>query len=140
MKLYLKDIQNLNTKNIKQYKCATSKIEKLFSDEGIFLINNNKYKKELSQTGVIKTVNYDNKNDLIVDLSKVYYEDEYKIPFDHIYVEYTKETFTLRDKAIVKLNIIYSNKLITDAYFESNYHYNDFALKEDIISFNRLLN
>jgi len=140
MKLYLKDIQGLNTKNVKQYKCATSKIEKIFSNEGIFIISNNKYKKELCNPGIIKTVNYDNKNDLIVDLSKVYYEDEYKIPFDHIYAEYTKETFTLRDKAIVKLNLIYSKNSITDAYFESNYHYNDFALKEDIISFNRLLN
>ena len=77
---------------------------------------------------------------MIVDLSKIYYEHEYKIPFDHIYTEYTKETFSLRDKAIVKFHIIYLNKSIVDAYFESDYHYNDFALKEDILSFNKLLN
>lgn len=139
MKLYLKDIQNLNINKIKQYKKSSSKIEKIFSNEGIFIVENNKYKKELNKTGEIKLINYDNV-ELYTDTTNVYYENEFRIPFDHFYTQYTKDTFSLRNKAIVDLHIFYLNKSIVDVYFETDYHFDDFALKEDILSFIKLLN
>tara|TARA_B110000285_G_scaffold118860_1_gene134623 strand:- start:4704 stop:5123 length:420 start_codon:yes stop_codon:yes gene_type:complete len=139
MKLYLKDIQNINTKKIIQYKLSTTKQIKLFSHEGIFIIEANKYKKENVVEGEIKDITYDSV-DLVMDMSTIVYEIENKIPYNHIHKEYTSELYHLRKSAIVGFRVIYLEGHIVDAYFESKYKHDDFAVKEDVLSFVRLLN
>jgi len=139
MKLYLKDIHNINTKKIIQYKVSTTRQTKLFSHEGIFIIESNKYKKEVVREGDVKEIQYGS-IDLVMDMSTLVYETENKIPYNHIHKEYTSELYHLRKNAIVGFRIIYLEGHIVDAYFESKYKHDDFAVKEDVLSFVRLLN
>ena len=82
----------------------------------------------MNKTGEIKLINYDNV-ELYTDTTNVYYENEFRIPFDHFYTQYTKDTFSLRNKAIVDLHIFYLNKSIVDVYFETDYHFGRFCIK-----------
>ena len=79
MKLYLKDIHNININKLAQYKVSTTKQIKLFSHEGIFIVELNKYKKENVREGEIKEITYDS-IDLVMDTSTIGYEIENKIP------------------------------------------------------------
>ena len=140
MKLYLENIHKINVKKILDYKTSTTKEVKLYSPDGIFVIDKNRYKKELINEGESRQITYDSTN-LVTDTSTVYYENEYKIPYEHIQVEYTKQLYYLRQKAIVGFCVIYSNGCIVDAYFESKkYNENDYALKEEVLSFIKLIN
>ena len=140
MKLYLENIQDINMKKLIDYKTSTTKEVKLYSPDGIFVIDKNNYKKELINEGESTKITYD-KTNLVTDTSTLYYENENKIPYEHIQVEYTKQMYYLRQKAIVGLCVVYSNGCIVDAYFESKkYNENDYALKEEVLSFIKLIN
>lgn len=139
MKLYLDNIQSVSTKNIATYKIATIKEPRLFSREGIFLVENDKYKKELVHDGEVTSIQYDD-TCLIMDLSKISYEEENKIPYEHIYKEYVREVYHLRKKAIVALNLVYLDNILVNVYFESDYRHNDYVVKEDVLSFIKLIN
>ena len=140
MKLYLENIQDINMKKLIDYKTSTTKEVKLYSPDGIFVIDKNNYKKELINEGESTKITYD-KTNLVTDTSTLYYENENKIPYEHIQVEYTKQMYYLRQKAIVGLCVVYSKGYIVDAYFESKkYNENDYALKEEVLSFIKLIN
>ena len=140
MKLYLENIQDINMKKLIDYKTSTTNEVKLYSPDGIFVIDKNNYKKELINEGESTKITYD-KNNLVTDTSTLYYENENKIPYEHIQVEYTKQMYYLRQKAIVGFCVVYSKGCIVDAYFESKkYNENDYALKEEVLSFIKLIN
>jgi len=140
MKVYLENIQHINMKKMVDYKTSTTKQVKLYSPDGIFVIDRGNYKKELIKEGESKRIIY-NKTNLVTDTSTLYYETEHKIPYEHIQVEYTKQMYHLRQKAIVGFCVVYANGCIVDAYFESKkYNENDYALKEEVLSFIKLIN
>ena len=56
MKLYLENIQDINMKKLIDYKTSTTKEVKLYSPDGIFVIDKNNYKKELINEG--ESTNY----------------------------------------------------------------------------------
>lgn len=139
MKIYFKDLTKIDIKEIQDYKISSTKSKKLFSDEGIFVIDNDIYKKELIKDGIVTNKTIGN-TELMLDTSDTYYETEYKIPYNHIKVDLTKDVYVLRNKAIIKLNLVYLNDNIYDLYFETDYTFDDYVVKEEIESFIKLLN
>ena len=139
MKIYFKNVPQLKISELKQYRTNTVKTIKILSDEGIFVLENNKYKKELINDGIIS---YEKLHDIdfVTDTSSIYYDNEYKIPYNHYKINSTLESYCLRNKAIVKLNLVYVNDDIYDLYFETDYHYDDYAVKDEMESFIKLLN
>ena len=162
MRLY---ILNYTMKNIdnKFSKLQTSYVEgvQIYSDDGIFFIDNNSsYKLSCNDSKITTINNYYNGFNLIVDYSIIKKEISSQIPPDHLafkvkIITYKKHinskisliitTYIDTDINITNTNELkYSKELFTvnDFYFDipDNLDVNDIFVKEELIEFLSMLN
>lgn len=111
MKLY---IQNYNIKKLvnkleilEKYKVQKNVLTEIYSDEGIYNINDiNLYKLSTEDSDIIKINNYYNNYDILIDNSKITYVKTYQIPHNHIILHMMEFFYLATTKSSIKLVII----------------------------------
>lgn len=111
MKIY---IQNYNIKNLvnklealEKYKVNKKVITEIYSDEGIFNINDiNLYKLMIEDSDITKINNYYNNYNILIDNSKITYVKSYQIPHNHVLLHTSEFYYLASPKSSIKLVII----------------------------------
>ena len=122
MKLYIQNlkINNIiqNTKLYTQY----NNINKIYSKEGIFIIENNSIMRlNYYEDANPKTHdNYIDNYHVICDKTKISKEIVFQIPNIHYFSKCTEHVIKLSPKSIISLIIVTSNNKIDDYYFLTN--------------------
>ena len=148
MRIYLENFnyQNINFNNLKKYKNELKEIIEIYSDNGLFLIENNRIFSLKYKDGLIeKCNNYLNNINLILDktIIKKNMNMVSHVPINNIQRKLKLYFYKLRDKSPLKLVLTYENNIIVDMYFmlfETYAAYsiadlNNFSIKEDIVEF-----
>jgi len=122
----------------------------IYSEEGIFIVNNTKiFKLNISDKKIQKLENYVKNHTLLIDDSIIDKEITYQIPQDHIAINLTSFTYKICQKSNVSLVIegTYNQVPQTDKYigFEpSNFYFisysNIIEIKDTLCVFLSLLN
>lgn len=120
----------------------------IYSESGIFEMNDNKMNEILYKDGVVINdfININNndkitKLEVILDKSNIIIGDEvYQIPIKYILEQKIIKTYQLRDKSENKLIVELINNEIKDFYIETKEKQLIHTLMEDIISFLMVLN
>jgi hypothetical protein len=122
MKLY---IENLTINNIiknDKLHIKSNNFNKIYSKEGIFIIENNSIIRLnfYEDQNPITYYKYINNDDVICDNTKISKEKVFQIPNNHYFSKCTEHTIQLSPKSIISLIIISSNNKINDYYFKTN--------------------
>lgn len=136
MKIYINNINNddLNLNNILDYLYKKKIKQDIFSDDGIFYINDNKLIKINIIDKELETINC-NKFILLKDKSIIKKDyNNYQIPFNNKIITYLKYYYKVNNN--ISFIIHCENNKITDFYFKSKYDVNNY---DEIISFLSLL-
>jgi len=147
MKIYIKnngtDINTVNTKNNHKKKTTSSAIPKktryqmIYSEEGIFRIQNNRIFKLIPQDIAAECFNYNNIEFIIDKSSYTFRKDIYSIPYKHIFYDIEQFEYKLQNSDI-SLIVDYNKNKILDIYFYTkNEKYPNF---ENIIEYISLFN
>ena len=145
MRIYLENYnyQNINFRTLKNFILETKEITEIYSDDGLFLIENNKIYYLNYKDGTIER-SMDYLDDINIVLDKTIIKKKMgmvsHIPFNNIKRKLKLHYFKLREKSPLKLVLTYENDLIVDMYFmlfETYAAYsiadlNNFSIKEDI--------
>tara|TARA_Y100000992_G_scaffold292133_1_gene249327 strand:- start:3869 stop:4327 length:459 start_codon:yes stop_codon:yes gene_type:complete len=148
MRIYLENFnyQNINFNNLKKYNNELKEIIEIYTDNGLFLIENNRIFSLKYKDGLIeKCNNYINNINLILDktIIKKNMNMVSHVPINNIQRNLKLYFYKLRDKSPLKLVLTYENNIIVDMYFmlfETYAAYsiadlNNFSIKEDIVEF-----
>ena len=152
MKIYISDynINKLSKKIplLQNYYFDTKKYMFIFSDDGIFKIGENNIKKTIITAETIERIKIDD-TQLIIDNSKITYDDYNFIPYDHILQKTTHNIYKINSTSKIFLVIEGNYKknmnyffVPTDFYFETELEekiYNP-IIKDDLNVFLSLLN
>ena len=140
MRLFIPDINlsEISLKLISKYLVKSDTIEYFYSDNGIFLINNNKIIKykiiDKNKEDYKLHVHNNEYINCIIDNSLFIIDEEYyQLPINHYSYVITKEYYILRENALVKLIIERYNNKIIDFYFIIKN--NNTNINEDILTF-----
>jgi hypothetical protein len=153
MKIYIEnyDIDNLENKMpiLTKYcdNCENAQLLLVYSDDGIFKINENKLQK---MNIITDKVDRKQLSGFIIDRSKIIYENCNYLPYEHIFNKINQFIYKVNDKSKLKLVIegtyIEQNNNLkfvpNDFYFETNLEeqiYNS-VIKDDLNVFLSLLN
>lgn len=137
MKIYIKDLDinsSINTKNL--YKISKM-YNYIYSDHGIYLIQNNQVNKLIPNDMQMETYKL-NDIDFIVDYSHYTFRKDYSIPYDHIVQTIEKNMYTHDDSSVVSLVIEKNMDKIMDVYFEvstTSQHKFGKVIEDDIIKY-----
>tara|TARA_Y100000816_G_C26097302_1_gene580910 strand:+ start:731 stop:1189 length:459 start_codon:yes stop_codon:yes gene_type:complete len=148
MRIYLENFnyQNINFNNLKKYNNELKEIIEIYTDNGLFLIDNKRIFSLKYKDGLIeKCNNYINSINLILDktIIKKNMNMVSHVPINNIQRKLKLYFFRLREKSPLKLVLTYENDIIVDMYFmlfETYAAYsiadlNNFSIKEDIVEF-----
>lgn len=148
MRIYLENFnyQNINFNNLKKYNNELKEIIEIYTDNGLFLIDNKRIFSLKYKDGLIeKCNNYINNINLILDktIIKKNMNMVSHVPINNIQRKLKLYFFRLREKSPLKLVLTYENDIIVDMYFmlfETYAAYsiadlNNFSIKEDIVEF-----
>lgn len=160
MKIYVENMKSDFIKTLKimeKYKtCQQSKSE-IYSDEGIYQINDKYLHKCIIEDDSIKTVtNYYKSCSILLDNSKIKYVEAYQIPYNHIILHIIEFHYLLSEFSKIKLVIkgnhmnkldkldeienTYKHLTFYDLYFEvPDIDVNDKIVKKEITEFLSLL-
>lgn len=118
MRLYFKKLlNNINYDNLETYKRYNYTEKLLFSQEGIFKINNNNIQKLVINDCEKDVEEYSiNSTDFILDLSNNEFVECNKLPYDHKYIDKEISIYSLYNKSKTKLQIEKIDKRITDIF------------------------
>lgn len=158
MKIYIEEANNKILENLKSNAKIMHNIEKklvnkqfinkIYSSEGIYQINNNKtYNLRVISDNVSKEkVTFNNKTyNLVLDKSKIEKNITFQIPYQHICIPLSIYNYAIDSNKYLKLVIesLYNDKngelIPIDYYFEYNMENNTIPI-EDINVFLSLLN
>ena len=163
MKIYVCDYSPLKIieklPQLEKYFSNTELKYEMYSEEGIFTVNNNKtYRMKMDMDKTEKIKNYFENCNLWIDYSNVIYDDVSQIPLDIINEAIISLIYEKDKKSKIKLvveclydgNILnemkktnkYKGLIIRDFYFctESKTDINDLNMKEELNEFLSLLN
>jgi len=128
---------NINTKDL----CKTSNTcHYIYSDDGMFLLQNNQLYKLIPDDVPCDTITFNN-TDFIVDCSTyTFRKDIYNVPWAHIIQTIEKIEYKYSNSSLVSLIIEKNNGKITDVYFETMEKNLNIQLKNDIIKYLSLFN
>ena len=157
MKLYIENynIKHFinNLKNLEKHESYQQSKSEIYSDEGIYYINDVHLYKCIIEDGIIKTIpNYYKDFTALTDNSKISYVEAFQIPFNHIIIHIIEFHYLLNNPKIMlvikgkhdidKLDID-SHKYLTfmDFYFEihDTLDIHDKIVKKEISEFLSML-
>jgi hypothetical protein len=132
-------------RNIDKYFVNKRIINKIYSKEGIYEINNKTYKLiPVSESIKMVSLKCENKEfNLLIDYSKIEKKNMFKIPYEHVCIPLVISTYTMHNK-FLKLIIECINNYegeepkVIDYYFEYDIENNQIPI-EDINVFLSLL-
>lgn len=142
MRIYVDNMQvsHITINNIDKFFSSQDKEIKIYSETGIFKIIGNKIMKLSIIDKPIEKDTVD-KTNLTIDNSYEKVDDEhYQIPFSHYTENKTINTYELRKKAELKLNVEFVDGEIIDIYFTTRGNLHTIGIKDDLFSFFSLLN
>ena len=130
MKIYFPKVmpQMIHTgsfEKLDKYFCKKEIYQEIYSDEGIFIVDNkNIYKKKIIDEEVISINKYVMEKDILIDYSKEKLEDSYQIPFNHKHFINIKVSYLVNPRSHIKLFIIMSpNENWVNDYLDKNDFY-----------------
>jgi len=144
MKIYIKNynIHDLTEKThlLKKYYNNSKKIIFIYSNEGVFQINDN----TIMKMNIVKDKINKMSNGIIVDESEIVYEKHTHIPFEHVFQNTIQHIYKISPSSKLKLVIEENPETFVpiDFYFETNIEdkiYNP-IIKDDLNVFLSLLN
>lgn len=133
MKLYFEH-NNLNLLNLgilERYKQKTEIENILYSNEGLFKIESNCYKKLNIKDKSIEKI-YINDVEFLLDNSTLQYQISHKIPFQHKIIKNNLHYYGLSNKSKIFLILKENNNKVNDFYFETIEDPNHFSIQEEI--------
>ena len=144
MKIYIKNINlnyiDLDNINIKNLSMTSNIYNYIYSDSGIFLIQNN-YICKLIPNDIPCEIESFNNIDFMVDYSNyIFRKDIYNIPYNHIVHSIEKIQYRYNTDSQVSLILEKIKDKITDIYFESSEKKLSTILKGEIIKYLSLFN
>lgn len=136
MKYYIADIKVFDIEKMKLSSCIKKErnYTLIFSLSGIFRIDKNKFQKLNHKHKQINHIKLNNLN-ILEDLSEITYSDVSQMPTEHFSKKIKEETYTMREKALLKFIIVKNNEEIIDFYFESEELISNPLIMEDLESF-----
>tara|TARA_E500000178_G_scaffold348411_1_gene403466 strand:- start:1181 stop:1612 length:432 start_codon:yes stop_codon:yes gene_type:complete len=122
MKLYIKNLTINNIIKNDKLHIKYNNFNKIYSKEGIFIIENNSIIRLnfYEDQSPITYYKYINNYDVICDKTKTSKEKVFQIPSNHYFSKCVEHTIQLSSKSIVSLIIVFSNNKINDYYFITN--------------------
>lgn len=140
MRLVFQEIpKNINFDSIEKFKNKELTITNLYSEEGLFRIQNDKLFK-------INIIDNDfnkysiNDIDFLLDKSDIHLKlFNYKIPFNFESKKMVQIIYSLNNNSKIQLVIEHVNQKLHDVYFTTNYDIANYSIKEDICTFLSLL-
>lgn len=140
MRLVFQEIpKNINFDSIEKFKNKELTITNLYSEEGLFRIQNDKlFKINIIDNDFTK---YSiNDIDFLLDKSDIHLKlFNYKIPFNFESKKMVQIIYSLNKNSKIQLVIEHINQKIHDVYFSTNYDIDNYSIKEDICTFLSLL-
>ena len=120
-------------------KTYEKKYKQIYSDEGIFIIDNSSIKKLNIKDNKIQKININNKN-FIIDNSIVKLSEEFRTPFSYNLLDITENEYKiLPGDKITYIEKIVDNKLF-DNYFYTKNNEIDSIIFNEIIDYLNYLN
>ena len=126
----------INTKNL--YK-TTNIYNYIYSNNGIFILQNNQVNKLIPNDIPIEIYTFNN-IEFIIDYSSYIFRKDYNIPFEHIVYTIEKNQYKHNINSLISLIVEKNNNKITNIYFETSEKNLNQQLKEDIIKYLSLFN
>lgn len=152
MRIYLEhfNYQNINFNNLNKCNKEERNQIEIYSDEGIYLIENDRlYKLKLMDGNIERSENYINNINLLIDKTIIKKQQNIvsHVSMNNIKRELKLYYYKLREKSPLRLVLTYENGLLVDMYFmlfETYAAYSaadmdNFSIKEDMNSFLNLL-
>tara|TARA_Y100000816_G_C26078052_1_gene567755 strand:- start:385 stop:816 length:432 start_codon:yes stop_codon:yes gene_type:complete len=122
MKLYLENLTINNLIQCDKLHIKDKIFNKIYSEEGIFIIENNSILRLDFFEDTNPTVHYKyiNNYNVICDKTKISKEKVFQIPNNHHFYKYTEHIIQLSPISILSLIIVTSDNKINDYYFITN--------------------
>lgn len=143
MKMYINNYEMnqlpKKLKGLNDYLICTKNSVEIYSDEGIYFVDENNIYELTHLDGPIKTINYNSNVEMIIDLSTTTSTIVHQLPVDNIILKISKSTYQLSPKSKIALIIqsMLNNRMEYvpyDFYFEvsGEIDINGPMFKEDI--------
>lgn len=104
----------LDESNLIKY---TTNYKEVFSQDGIFRIQNDKLFQLIPEDKVIETLSLDNQQFMIDKGIMIYKKNIQTLPYEHIARDVEQIEYKLESKSLVALIIIRSKNIVIDMYF-----------------------
>tara|TARA_B100000073_G_scaffold346730_1_gene358910 strand:+ start:343 stop:849 length:507 start_codon:yes stop_codon:yes gene_type:complete len=127
-----------NFESLKKFNHKIIEKNYIFSDEGIYLRQNNKITKIEYEDSPVKfnvLMLGDKVKKIFIDNSKeILAEQVYQIPYNHSLINQEINMFSVNEKSDTKLVVIKQNDEIVDLYFQLSEDFEHLFIKEDIFT------
>ena len=140
MKLLFETIpKTINVDALEKYRLKQSSETIIYSEEGIFSIQNNSLYKKIIDDETSSHFTIDG-IDFILDKSNITKKKySYKLPFNFVSKKFEKITYALNPKSKIKLVLEQSSSKIYNIYFITDEDIKNFSISEDIVTLLSLL-